>query len=80
MPRGGAEYGGDVFMSGREVRQAARFQNKFADELGHSRFVSLVVQHNEQGHIEPRAYQISDQGGIDYGRVHNGGDSLAKRC
>ncbi|XXQ31615.1 MPN domain-containing protein [Plasmodiophora brassicae] len=64
LPRGGKEYGGDVFLSGREVRQAARFQLKFGSnaELGHSRFVTMVIQHNEQGNIEPKAYQISDQG------------------
>eukprot|EP00474_Spongospora_subterranea_P004770 CRZ05228.1 hypothetical protein [Spongospora subterranea] len=62
LPRSGKEYGGEVFLSGREVRQAARFQLKFSDNLNHSRFVTMVIQYNNQGNIEPKAYQISDQG------------------
>ncbi|KMS93409.1 hypothetical protein BVRB_031770, partial [Beta vulgaris subsp. vulgaris] len=62
LPRDDPAYGGEVFLSAREVRQAARFQLKYCDKLGHSRFVTMVFQYNKQGHIEPKAYQISDQG------------------
>ncbi len=33
-----------IFMSGAEIRQAARFQQKFSDEYGHSKFVTMVIQ------------------------------------
>jgi len=59
MPRAGAQYGGQVLMSGAEIRQAATFQSRFADEKGHSRFVSVVVEHG--ANVEPKAYQVSDQ-------------------
>lgn len=61
LPRSSDRHG-RVFMSGREVRQAARFQSRFSDQWGHSRFVSMVVEYNDEGQVEPSAYQISDQG------------------
>jgi hypothetical protein len=36
-----------IFMSGTEIRQAAKYQQKFSDEYGHSRFVTMVVQCND---------------------------------
>jgi hypothetical protein len=59
LQRSGAKYGGKVFMSGSEVKQAARFQNRYKDELGHSRFVTVVVEHSDK--VAPQAYQVSDQ-------------------
>jgi len=58
MPREGEKYGGKVFMSGLEVQQAARFQNRYKDAHGYSKFVTVVLEHGE--HVEPRAYQVSD--------------------
>jgi hypothetical protein len=43
LPRDTAE-NSSIFMSGAEIRQAARFQNKFSDEYGHSRFVTMIIQ------------------------------------
>lgn len=51
-----------VFLSGREIRQAARFQAKYANALGHAQFVTMVIEYNDAGQIEPNAYMISDQG------------------
>ena len=59
LPREGEKYHGKVFMSGMEIRQAASFQNRYKDDLGHSRFVTIVVEHGEN--VEPQAYQVSDQ-------------------
>jgi hypothetical protein len=59
MPREGAKYGGKVFMSGSEIRQAARFQARFSNEFGQSRFVTVIVEH--AANVEPLAYQVSDQ-------------------
>jgi len=56
---GGAKYMGKVFMSGAEVIQAAKLQNKYRDKSGHSRFVTVILEHGEN--IEPVAYQVSDQ-------------------
>lgn len=47
-------------MSGSEVRQAARFQERYKNALGQSRFVTVVIEHADN--VEPNAYQISDQG------------------
>jgi nuclear protein localization family protein 4 len=59
LPRSGEKYGGKVFLSGAEVLQAARFQNRYKNELGQSRFVTVVIEHGET--VEPKAYQVSDQ-------------------
>lgn len=56
--RKGDKYGGAVVMSGLEVQQAARFQNRYKNEWGYSRFVTIVMEHKEQ--VEPKAYQVSD--------------------
>lgn len=57
--KGGAKYKGTIFLSGSEVRQAARFQWRYKNEKGHSRFVTVVL---EEGDTEkPGAYQVSDQ-------------------
>jgi len=60
MPRSGEKYGGKVFMSGAEVLQAARFQNRYKNDIGHSRFVTVVIEYDKTA-VEPRAYQVSDQ-------------------
>ncbi len=44
LHREGAKYGGKVFMSSAEIRQAARFQNRYKNEDGHSRFVTVVLE------------------------------------
>eukprot|EP01006_Ploeotia_vitrea_P037538 TRINITY_DN66140_c3_g1_i1.p1 TRINITY_DN66140_c3_g1~~TRINITY_DN66140_c3_g1_i1.p1 ORF type:complete len:595 (-),score=272.20 TRINITY_DN66140_c3_g1_i1:789-2573(-) len=59
LPREGKKYGGKVFLSGSEVRQAARFQNRYKDKLGHSKFVTVVLEHSDQ--VAPEGYQVSDQ-------------------
>jgi len=60
LPRSGEKYGGPVFMSGNEIRMAARFQNKYKNkDTGFSRFVTVVIEHSKS--IEPKAYQVSDQ-------------------
>jgi len=59
LPRSGAKYGGDVLLSGPEIKQAARFQDRYKDDQGHSRFVTVVVEQAE--HVEPKSYQVSDQ-------------------
>jgi len=59
-PREGKKYGGKVILSGSEVRQAARFQERYKNALGQSRFITVVLEHQEN--VEPMAYQISDQG------------------
>lgn len=47
LPRSGEQYGGDMLMSGAEIRQAARFQDKWAkDDHGHSKFVTMIIQRN----------------------------------
>lgn len=53
----GEKYGGHVIMSGLEVQQAARFQNRYKDQYGYSKFVTVVMEHAAQ--VEPRAYQVS---------------------
>ena len=58
LPRSGDKYGGAVFMSGWEVTQAAAFQWRYRSSTGHSRFVSIVIEHSAQ--VEPRAYQVAD--------------------
>ena len=35
---------GEVFLSGSELRQAARFQERFGNRHGHSKFVTMVIQ------------------------------------
>lgn len=78
------KYGGDVLMSGNEVRQAARLQWRYKDnKTKYSRFVSLIVEYNEQA-VEPRAYQISDEGvALEHDRVlgdnNDDGNLLAVR-
>jgi hypothetical protein len=57
--REGEQYHGKVLMSGPEMRIAARLQQKYKDGLGHSRFVTVVIEHGAQ--VEPFAYQVSDQ-------------------
>lgn len=57
-PRSGEKYGGSVVMSGLEVQQAARFQQRYKNEYGYSRFVTVVMEHAAT--VEPRAYQVSD--------------------
>lgn len=39
-----SENGDEIFMSGQEIRQAAKYQNRFSDDNGHSRFVTMVIQ------------------------------------
>jgi NPL4 family/NPL4 family, putative zinc binding region len=58
-PRAGDKYKGKVYMSGAEVRQAARFQARFSNKLGHSKFVTIVMEHGEN--VAPSAHQVSDQ-------------------
>eukprot|EP00457_Paulinella_chromatophora_P004035 gb/GEZN01004045.1/.p1 GENE.gb/GEZN01004045.1/~~gb/GEZN01004045.1/.p1 ORF type:complete len:579 (+),score=85.08 gb/GEZN01004045.1/:55-1791(+) len=54
------KYQGKVFMSGREVRAAAQFQQRFHNtQTGYSRFVTVVLEHAAQ--VEALAYQVSDQ-------------------
>jgi len=57
--REGAKYGGKVFMSGSEVRQAARYQARFKNAAGHSSFVTVILEHGQT--VDPVAYQLSDQ-------------------
>jgi hypothetical protein len=60
LPRSGEKYGGQVFMSGNELRTAARFQNRYKNkDTGFSRFMTVVLEHSKN--IEPKAYQVSDQ-------------------
>jgi len=54
-----SEERGDIILSGAEVIQAARMQNKFKNFGNYSRFVTVVVY---PGNKEPRGYMISDQG------------------
>eukprot|EP00455_Lapot_gusevi_P038225 TRINITY_DN4282_c0_g1_i2.p1 TRINITY_DN4282_c0_g1~~TRINITY_DN4282_c0_g1_i2.p1 ORF type:complete len:360 (+),score=71.36 TRINITY_DN4282_c0_g1_i2:40-1119(+) len=62
LPREDEKYGGEMLLSGPEVRQAAKFQNRFKDEeTGLSKFVTMVIKHNSEGQVEPVAYQVSDQ-------------------
>jgi hypothetical protein len=60
--REGEKYGGKVVLSGLEVQQAARFQNRYKNQYGYSNFVTVVLEHpgNSGGNVEPRAYQVSD--------------------
>ena len=58
LERKGDKYGGPVFMSGLEVQQAARFQNRYKDQFGYSKFVTIVMEHADT--VEPHAYQVSD--------------------
>ena len=58
VERTGEKYGGHVIMSGLEVQQAARFQNRYKNALGYSRFVTIVMEHAAT--VEPRAFQVSD--------------------
>lgn len=44
LSRDGDQYGGDMLMSGAEIRQAAQFQHEFSDEYGHSKFVTVIIQ------------------------------------
>jgi len=62
VERSGDKYGGKVVMSGLEVQQAARFQNRYKNALGYSRFVTVVLEKPKDaaGGVEPRAYQVSD--------------------
>lgn len=57
--REGKQYGGQLFLSGGEMRQAARFQWRYKDAAQRSRFSTVVIEHGEQ--VEPAAYQVSDQ-------------------
>jgi len=57
--REGEKYKGKVLMSGSEVRQASRFQERYRNAQGHSRFVTVVLEHGQN--VEPLAYQVSDQ-------------------
>lgn len=59
LPRSGAKYGGDVLLSGPEIKQAARFQERYKDDLSHSKFVTVVMEQAQN--VEPKAYQVSDQ-------------------
>lgn len=61
LPRSDEVFG-TVFMSGAEIRQAARFQHTYGDSLEHARFVTMIMEYNSEGQIEPKAYMISDQG------------------
>eukprot|EP00742_Colponemidia_sp_Colp-10_P004099 GILJ01004374.1.p1 GENE.GILJ01004374.1~~GILJ01004374.1.p1 ORF type:complete len:568 (+),score=59.41 GILJ01004374.1:49-1752(+) len=55
----------DYFLSSQEVREAARFQNEFSVEhpTGYmvTKFVTVVVKQDTEGHISPDAYMVSDQ-------------------
>jgi hypothetical protein len=56
------QYGGKVVMSGLEVQQAARFQNRYKNAYGYSRFVTVLLEKplDPSSPVEPRAYQVSD--------------------
>jgi hypothetical protein len=56
--RSGEKYGGKVLLSGAEVQQAGRFQNKYSDKEGYSKFVTVLIEHAQE--VEPVAYQVSD--------------------
>ncbi len=60
--REGEKYGGKVVLSGLEVQQAARFQCRYRNAFGYSRFVTVVLEHPgaSGANVEPRAYQVSD--------------------
>ena len=58
--RKGEKYGGAVLLSGLEVQQAARFQWRYKNDYGYSRFVTLVMENSSTGEVEPKAYQVSD--------------------
>jgi len=60
LPRGGAKYHGDIFMSGPEIFTAARLQDKYKNlNTGYSRFVTLITHYAQK---EAQGFQISDQG------------------
>jgi len=60
LPRGGKKYDGDIFMSGREIFNSARLQEKYKNpNTGFSKFVSLICH---IGAKEAQCFQISDQG------------------
>ena len=55
---GGDKYGGKILLSGPEVQQAARFQLRYANEAGYSRFVTLILEQSAK--VEPVAFQVAD--------------------
>ena len=55
---GGDKYGGKILLSGPEVQQAARFQLRYANAAGYSRFVTLILE--QQPKVEPVAFQVAD--------------------
>lgn len=61
LPVNDVKYGGDVLMSGAEVKQAAKLQWLYKQPNLYSQFVSLIVEYNSSA-VEPHAYQISDVG------------------
>ena len=62
LPRGGKKYNGDIFMSGREIFDAARLQEKYKNKnTGYSKFITLICH---VGMKEAQCYMVSDQGMI----------------
>ena len=60
LPRGGKKYDGDIFMSGPEIFNSARLQEKYKNpNTGFSKFVSLICH---VGAKEAQCFMISDQG------------------
>eukprot|EP01084_Bolivina_argentea_P063621 116121_1 len=60
LPRGGKKYNGDIFMSGQEIFNSARLQEKYKNKnTGFSKFCSLIVH---VGMKEAQCFMISDQG------------------
>jgi hypothetical protein len=53
------KYGGPMFLSGPEIRQAARLQARFTDaESNRSPFVTMLFLLNAEQQVEPVAYQV----------------------
>ena len=60
LPRGGKKYNGDIFMSGQEIFDSARLQEKYKNpNTGFSKFVTLICH---IGAKEAQCFMISDQG------------------
>ncbi|MES1918264.1 hypothetical protein MHBO_000256 [Bonamia ostreae] len=43
IPRSDKKYGGEMFLSAAEIRQASKFQSSFCDNLDHSQFITMVI-------------------------------------
>lgn len=53
-----AKYAGKLLLTANEIQQAARFQHSYADEHGYSKFVTVIIEHQQT--VEPVAFQVSD--------------------